>query len=65
MDELPRGICWVTATQKYRVQLRRQKKDYFWGYHRTKTEALAALAELKRILKGTRKMRPGPRLGVD
>lgn len=59
--QLPSGICYVTAKRRFRVKLRRQKKDYYWGHYRTKTEALVALAELKRILKGTRKLRPGPK----
>ena len=60
-QKLPRGISWVSAKQRYRVKLRRQKKDYWGGEYLTQAEALAALADLHRILKDTPELKRGPK----
>lgn len=60
--ELPRGICYVTATKRYRAKVHRQKRDYYGGDYKTVAEALAALADLKRILKDTPELKRGPKI---
>lgn len=62
MDDLPRGISFISrGGGRYRVKLRRQLHDYWGGEFLTRAEALAALRDLKRILKETPKLRCGRR----
>jgi len=57
--QLPRGICWVTNKQRFRVKIRRQRRDYWGGEYKTQAEALEALADLHRILKDTPQLKRG------
>lgn len=49
-EQLPRGIWYEAAKQRFRVRKYHNKVAYLWGYYRTYEEAKEALKELEAYL---------------